>query len=154
MIFKSKYYETHFQWIVDRIGLFHDNLRLTFCAICLILAKMIIRLLGLGLTCFWSQINISIDIFVHSGIRGEQCSHRYLKFCPKKQKGRIGPNLSLKTTLRSAMPLYCWCQHFFQWRFFQNPSKSVKSGASKICHIFRTKTGRALIFVVNVIDIS
>ena len=34
-------------------------------------------------------------------------------------------------------------------RFFQNRSKSVISGASKICHIFRTKTGRALIFVAN-----
>ena len=34
-------------------------------------------------------------------------------------------------------------------RFFQNQSKSVKSGPSKICHIFATKTGRALIFVVN-----
>ena len=28
-------------------------------------------------------------------------------------------------------------------------SKSVKSRASKICHIFRTKTGRALIFVLD-----
>ena len=34
-------------------------------------------------------------------------------------------------------------------RFVQNQSKSVKSGASKKCHIFRTKTDRALIFVVN-----
>ena len=34
-------------------------------------------------------------------------------------------------------------------RFFQNRSKSVISGASKICHIFRTKTSRALIFVAN-----
>ena len=34
-------------------------------------------------------------------------------------------------------------------RFFQNQSKSVISGASKICHIFRTKTSRALIFVAN-----
>ena len=34
-------------------------------------------------------------------------------------------------------------------RFFQNRSKSVISGASKICHIFRTKTSRALIFEAN-----
>ena len=32
---------------------------------------------------------------------------------------------------------------------FQNQPKSVKSGASKICHIFRIKTDRALIFVVD-----
>ena len=34
-------------------------------------------------------------------------------------------------------------------RFFQNRSKSVISGASKISYIFRTKTSRALIFVAN-----
>ena len=34
-------------------------------------------------------------------------------------------------------------------RFCQNQSKSIKSGASKICYIFRTKTDRALIFMVN-----
>ena len=34
-------------------------------------------------------------------------------------------------------------------RFFQNQSKSVKSGASKVLHISRTKTGRALIFPIN-----
>ena len=34
-------------------------------------------------------------------------------------------------------------------RFFQNKPKSFKSGASKICHISRIKTNRALIFVAN-----
>ena len=33
-------------------------------------------------------------------------------------------------------------------RFFWKSVKSVKLGASKICHISKTKTGRALIFVV------
>ena len=32
---------------------------------------------------------------------------------------------------------------------FQNQSKSVKSTASKICRMSRTKTGRALVYVVN-----
>ena len=36
-------------------------------------------------------------------------------------------------------------------RFFQNQSESVKSGDSKICHIFRSEHGRALSFVVNYI---
>ena len=34
-------------------------------------------------------------------------------------------------------------------RFFQNQSKSVISGASKSCPIFRNKTSRALILVAN-----